>query len=304
MKIERIYILSYKDDVRLTRCCVASIRRWYPDMPISLIKDEGRGAYDTTDLERHWDVEIFPTGKTNLGYGMGKLEPLFQARRERCVILDSDIVFPGRVLDRFDGMDEDFIVERSDYPADHIRAFYLDVEALRDLEPSFHFPGYVFNTGQYIATTGILTRQDFAPYIAFDEPAKVLRPDVFKAADQGVFNVVLLSKMVAGQLTLRREPMMHWPDSMRRRDIRPRRLTSNSSYPYMLHWVGPKYALFSAAPMGHMLKHFEAAYYARIPGGRRKRFARRVDNLIQTALGYRPWRGYPQWHATRTRRWR
>jgi len=116
MKIECIYILSYKQDIRLAHCCVASIRQWYPDLPIFLIKDEGRGTYDTGDLERHWQVQVFGTEKKHLGYGMGKLEPLFQARRQRCLILDSDVVFLGRVLEPLERLEEDFIVERTDYP--------------------------------------------------------------------------------------------------------------------------------------------------------------------------------------------
>ena len=42
------------------------------------LKDEQKGAYSTEDLERYWGVEVFPTPRKLLGYGFGKLEPLFQ----------------------------------------------------------------------------------------------------------------------------------------------------------------------------------------------------------------------------------
>jgi hypothetical protein len=52
MGIEQVYIAGCRGDLRLTRCCVASVRRWYPDIPISLIVDESQGPYSTTRLER------------------------------------------------------------------------------------------------------------------------------------------------------------------------------------------------------------------------------------------------------------
>jgi hypothetical protein len=292
MKIQHIYIAGYKGDVRFTQCCVASIRQWYPEIRISLVKDESKGGYDTSDLQRYWDVDVFPTDNVLLGYGMGKLKPLLQPGHERLLVLDSDVVFIGRVLDRLEQLEEDFVVERSNYPRDDINAWYLNLHALSAFAPEFHFPGYVFNTGQIVATAGILTPQDFEPYIAFRRPAAVLRPDIFKAGDQGVLNYVLLNKMNKHEITLRREPMMRWPGSMRRRDVRISKLDHGSGYPLILHWSGPKHVLFMRMPMGYLLSYFEDAYYARIPGGRRKRRAQQLHNLSAVVRGQRPWYGY------------
>src|ERR1043166_8793934 len=124
MKIQHIYIAGYKGDVRFTQCCVASIRQWYPEIRISLVKDESKGGYDTSDLQRYWNVDVFPTDNVLLGYGMGKLKPLLQPGHERLLVLDSDVVFIGRVLDRLEQLEEDFVVERSNYPRDNINAWY------------------------------------------------------------------------------------------------------------------------------------------------------------------------------------
>ncbi|MEP7274282.1 MAG: hypothetical protein ABI882_22500, partial [Acidobacteriota bacterium] len=99
MRIDRIVIAGYKFDLRFTQCCVASIRHWYPQIPVSLIKDESHGAYDTEDLEAYWDVDTLPLERRIFSWGTPKLEALFLASGERCLILDSDIVFIGRVLD-------------------------------------------------------------------------------------------------------------------------------------------------------------------------------------------------------------
>ena len=57
-KISRIFIASYKGDVRLTRICVASIRHWYPEIPITLIKDYSWGRFPTGDICRRWKVDV------------------------------------------------------------------------------------------------------------------------------------------------------------------------------------------------------------------------------------------------------
>jgi hypothetical protein len=292
LKIERIYILTHAKDIRWARCCVASIRRWYPEIAITLIKDENKGAFSTEDLERYWDVERFQTPRKLLGYGFGKLEPLFEKRRERCLILDSDTVFLGRVLEALEKWDEDFIVDQSVYPAEEVRAHYLDIERLRVLEPQFQFPGYVFNTGQFVATTGILAREDFAPYVTFGNPAQVLHGDVFKAGDQGILNFTVLRKAQAGEITLRRTAIMGYPVAFQRDAIALDRLTADSPYPLVMHWAGPKAAFFSQAQLGYILTHFEAAYYSRIPRGTVKRLRVRCSNLMEVVKRERPWKGY------------
>ena len=43
MTIDAVYIACYKYDLRFTRILVASIRHWYPEIPIYLIKDRFYG---------------------------------------------------------------------------------------------------------------------------------------------------------------------------------------------------------------------------------------------------------------------
>lgn len=292
MKIERIYILSYAKDTRWARCSVASIRNWYPDIPISLIKDETKGAYSTEDFERYWGVGVYRTPRKHLGYGFGKLEPLFEKQRERCLIIDSDTVFLGPVLETLEQYDDDFIIEQSDYPDDEMVAYYIDFDKLRGIEPSFRFPGYTFNTGQFVATTGLLTREDFAPYVEFYEPPHLSHGEVFKAGDQGILNFTLMRKAQAGEISLRRTPMMRWPVHVHRGSVPLPKLMDRSQHRCVVHWAGPKPAFFTLAAAGYLLKHFEAAYYAGIPHGRFARFQARWANLLEVVQRKRPWKGY------------
>jgi len=278
MRITRIFVGGYREDVRFTQCCIASIRRWYPAIPITLIKDELAGAYDTSDLERHFQVEIFQTEVKRFGWGMSKLEPLFLSTRERCLIIDSDVMFLGKVLEPLEERDEDFVVASEPHPLSEIRSYYFHEEAIQRLYPSFRFPGYVFNTGQIVTNTGIFERDEFAPFVSFSEPRIELQPQTF-FHDQGILNYLVLSKVQQGQLSLRREPFMKWAGRMHPREAEISKLGPDSAYPIMVHWAGPKTGGFSTVPMRYLLDFFEDEYYRVIglQGWRRYLHEKRSD---------------------------
>jgi hypothetical protein len=219
------------------------------------------GPYDTSQLERHFGVEIFPTSVRHFGWGMAKLEPLFLATAERCLILDSDVLFMGRVLDKLEKHPEDFVVVNENHPLEEIRRHYFNEEIVQRLYPSFHFPGYVFNTGQIVTTTGIFRRDNFAPFVSFDEPRQSLQSEVFLCGEQGLLNYVVLSALQEGSITVKREDFMRWAGGMQPRDIDTSRLTARSPYDIMVHWAGAKAETLSAAPMSYLLEFFEAEYH-------------------------------------------
>jgi lipopolysaccharide biosynthesis glycosyltransferase len=284
VKIERIYIAGYKLDLQFTQCCVASIRRWYPRIPISLIKDESSGPYSTEELEKYWDVKCFKTDRKIFGLGMGKLEPLLLPTKERCLILDSDIVFIGKVLDVLEEYDEDFIVADTPNPPEEIAKYYFDLLKLGKLDPDFIFPNYTFNGGQIIATTGILKQEDFEPLIRFSEPPSLIYPDIFAVGEQGLLNYVLMKKLQEGRISLRREPFMWWAGWLSEKTVKVRKLTKNSPYPFLVHWAGPKNnTSFGNIRNSHILRHFESYYYSRIPNGRFKRIGRTIRRFVRAA---------------------
>jgi lipopolysaccharide biosynthesis glycosyltransferase len=265
-KITRIFVAGYRLDVAFTRCCVASIRKWYPDIGICLIKDELAGPYDTSDLENHYGVEIFDSGVRCYGWGMSKLEPLFLPGRQRVLILDSDVVFAGPVLARLEQSEHDFVVVDEAHPPEEIVQHYFDPQVVEQRERGFRFPGYVFNTGQIVATSGLLRRQDFLPFVSFAEPRKALQSEVFFCGEQGLLNFVLLSKAQSGELTIGRQAFMKWAGRLQPQDAEIARL-EREPYDFMVHWAGPKTS-GSAIPMKDLLNYFENAYYRGIGRGR------------------------------------
>ncbi len=260
MKIERIYIACTRKDQRFTRCCVASIRYWYPEIPITLIEDELYGAVELEDLYAAWNVSRFETRRKLFGIGMSKLEVLFLPSRERCLYLDSDIVFLGKVLDELEKYDEDFIVAESFAPPERTKQNYFDLTRLNEHDPAFGAPEFLFNTGQLVATTGILRQSDFESLITFSEPAEQVHPDIFAVGEQGCLNYVLLKKWRQGELTLRRVVYMWWAGWLDESRVKIAELTQDSPYPVLVHWAGPKYKMFRLMRNGYLLQHFEQMY--------------------------------------------
>ncbi|MGE0449789.1 MAG: hypothetical protein AB7Q29_09425 [Vicinamibacterales bacterium] len=292
MTIDRIYIAGCRLDLRWTQCCVASIRRWYPRIPISLLKDLHRGAYDTSELEAAWDVTIAPSDHAEFGWGMSKLEPLLEPTGERVLVIDSDVLFLGPVLDDWERFDEDVVVDNHAQPDENVDLFYFDRTRLRELDPLFDRHGSVFNCGVVLATTGVLRRADFEPFIDFTHPRTVRDPLLFRCGDQGVVNYVILRSAQQGRLSLRGAPMQEWAGYVKPSTFRTSRLTGRSPYRTVLHYAGPKKTLFSANRNSHVLRHFEAAYYARLPGGPSRRRRDRVERLLDVLATRLPWTQY------------
>ena len=65
MKVDKVFINTYKYDFYFARICIASIRYWYPEIPIYLIKDEKEGSFDSSFTERVWNVRVLDIPRKN-----------------------------------------------------------------------------------------------------------------------------------------------------------------------------------------------------------------------------------------------
>jgi hypothetical protein len=282
MKIEGVVISCYPFDVQMTRLSVASIRFWYPDLPIWLLKDRHYGDFDTSELEKHWHVQVYPQRQKNLGWGFGKLEVMTELPARRFLLIDSDIVFAGRVIERLESFDEDLVVDREDFDATGVEEQFFALDRLRQLDPKFDFPGYGFNGGQIVATTGHLTKQDFDGLLDW-QTRTVLHPEVFKKGDQGLTNYMVLRKVQQGALTLRREPFMVWPgEAVRAGHIQVKDFTPEGRHQQLIHWAGLRWGKsLEEMPRPEILLHFERIYYRRVPLGAWLRLWRRARFRFQ-----------------------
>ncbi len=279
-RIDRIYIAAHRADLRLTRICVASIRQWYPEIPIFLLKDDVSGPFCTREIEEVWDVQLWPTGERSFGWGFIKLEPLFDAGRIRYLVLDSDIVFLGRVIDALERFDTDFVVQQELQPASDVAPLYFDTTKIRaSFNSDFPGPSFTFNSGQYVATSGLLSREDFGDLVVWTEPRRVRYSEMFNQGDQGVLNYVVNERAAAGAITVARTPFMKWGRE-EMSEFAVAKLGDASPYPFVIHWAGLKKARLGRMLRADILRYFEGAYYAKITNG----FARRHSRVLRSEI--------------------
>jgi hypothetical protein len=276
-KIDRVYIAAHRKDLRLTRICVASVRRWYPDIPIFLLKDEVNGAFDSHEIEATWNVRVWPTKDRSFGWGFIKLEPLFDPESHRFLMLDSDIVFLGRVIDALERFDSDFVVQEEIQPPERVPDLYFDSHQIRgSFNSGWRDPAFTFNSGQYVGTSGMVSRDDFSELVDWTQPRHVRHPEMFNPGDQGVLNYVILEKLSAGTISVARTPFMKWGEE----EMSPfevAALDDHSPYPFVIHWAGLKKLRLRRMLRADILSHFERAYYERVTFGRIRRWARLVE---------------------------
>ncbi len=271
--ISTIYIATHKFDLRWTRICVASIRHWYPDIPIVLIKDYYSGSVDTRELDKYYGTTTFATERKLFGWGFSKLEPLFLKERHKFLVLDSDTVFTGPVLDQLNSRNEEFLVDDElPTPEDGYR-LYFKLDQVHQFDPDFSPCGRNFNSGQWVGTSGVIDRTDFGAVVSWDSvPPRLLRPESFMPGDQGVLNYVIEKLANQSRLSLARVPLMWWAP----RDIdelRMDQLATNSPYNRIIHWAGCK-MYKDELPRKDILQFFEEEYYERCLKSAAFRFVR------------------------------
>ncbi|MDX6767709.1 MAG: hypothetical protein SFU85_13080 [Candidatus Methylacidiphilales bacterium] len=287
--IDRIIVLCCKRDFWLTRICVASIRYWYPEIPIGIIKDVSLGDFDTREMEGYWDVSVAAVPDPPRGY-FTKLEAFYFPGRERILLLDSDIIFLGRVLEKLERHDEDFVVnwggtkplsaeKKKQYALDG----YYNPEKLRNVLPDFELPDFFFNAGQMVLTSSLLVRGEVETWLMGTPPLQTARfPEALTHLDQSLLNLLLVQMQRRGECTLGLCDFVRW--SIHREmvwDIELDRIRNRQGYPALIHWAGVKTFHKSGFIRGDLLGFYEDLYYGRISSGELKRNIR----LIRRARG-------------------
>lgn len=268
--VDVVYIAASARDARFTRSCVASVRHFYPDLPIKLLLGGPLERGLARVLRDYWDVKALDLPEGDYGWGLVKLEPLFGPAGERFMVLDSDTVMVGPVLDLWKPGDAPFLVDDEKQSAEQTRTLYYDWEKVRQIDDRARPPSFVFNSGQWFGTAGILTRGDFAPWIEWTLPRRPRHPECFMPGDQGVLNYVLNQKAALEGLDVKRQPIMRWPrHGLDGLDLAS--VSSRQAPPLVVHWAGMKSAFNRHLPGGFLLAYFEALFYRRLPFGRARR---------------------------------
>ena len=262
----KIVVACFKKDIHLARICVASVRYWYPDIDIYLLKDLSFGDFSTREIEINFNCKIFKTKRKKFGWPWSKLEVLFHEEKALWFFIDSDIVFVGRVLDNFSEVGySTFCVTGEKLPSEsdpEINANYLNIELVKSkINQDYLYPGFVFNGGQILISSGLLTQHDFADVISFDIEIKNKFPEIFKHGDQGILNYKLSSLHQQKRINLVYLDFWAWPNTPLAKSFNLDEIGNKKSRPYLIHWAGMKPIKFSKTPHIEILNFYENYYF-------------------------------------------
>jgi len=267
-----IYIAASAYDGRYTRICVASIRYFYPDIPIRLVVGGPLERGLAEELRRHWRVETADLPRGDYGWGFVKLEVLFGPPGEKFLVLDSDTVLTGPVLDAWSESRAAFLVDDETQSEADTKRLYYDWEKVRTADPAARPPRFVFNTGQWFGTAGVLQRDDFTPWVEWTMPRKLRHPEHFMPGDQGILNYVLNRKAETESLCIERRKIMRWPGHSMD-GLSAETVSKRAAAPLVVHWAGMKRMRQRDMVGSDLLAFFERVYYQQLTAGGPRRIA-------------------------------
>jgi len=268
--VDCIYLAACARDARLTRICVASIRYFYPDVPISILAGDILQRGLAEELHKYWNVGLTELPIGDFGWGFVKLEPLFGPPGQRFMVCDVDTAFTGRVLDVRANSDAPFFVDNEQLSDADFKRLYYDWDKLREIDPKVISARSAFNVGQWFGTAGLVKREEFDRWLDWKLPRRLRYPDLFMGGDQGVVNYVVLQKEAYEGLRIERHTIMRWPGhSMEGLDVAS--VSAGIALPLVIHWAGMKTILLRNMVGGDLLQFFEDHYYTRVPYGKVRR---------------------------------
>lgn len=304
--VDCVYIAACARDARLTRICVASIRYFYPDVPIRLLAGDVLQRGLAEELRKYYGVELVDLPPGDYGWGFVKLEPLFGPPGESFLVLDVDTVFAGRVLDLRAESDSQFLVDNEQLSDADFKRLNYDWDKVREIDPRVQSARVAFNGGQWFGTAGLVTREEFAPWLEWTLPRRQRYPDYFMGGEQGVMNCVILQKEAFENVRIERRELMRWPgNSMDGLDVES--VANRTAPPLVIHWAGMKTTFLRNAVGADLLAFFERSYYRRLPAGELQRIIASCYHVwlqwrhfigVRTILGYRKWIANPLSRAT------
>ena len=272
-RIDCVYVAASARDGRFTRTCVASVRHFYPEVPIRLLVGGPLERGLAAELARHWAVEVADLPTRDYGWGFVKLEPLFMPPGHRFLVLDSDTVMSGPVLDLLPSGDWELVVDAEQQDDDAIRQIYCDWIRSADEGHPIERPRFVFNSGQWFGTSGMVSREAFAGLVDWGAAKpRLVNPSVFKNGDQGVLNHVVNQLHQGGRLRVERIPLLCWPGAGMQ-GITAQSIASRTAPARVVHWAGLKSPWHGRLPGGDVLMLFEQLYYRRGGGGAYRAYA-------------------------------
>jgi len=270
-----VVVCCNRKDAYLAKICIASIRYYYPDITIELVKDPGNGAFNTSDLESCFNVQVVDFGIPKFGWSGAKFHYLYQKKAgKKILMLDADIVFIGPFLERLLPQIEynDYVVsiEENDISnKEWVRNTYFDLDAIQAAYPLYQYPGYFFNAGQIFLTLGAIDKGLIAEFFNPDQYPFWQKSKLFPLVDQSVYNYLLPTMAAEQKLKLGKEKFMIWAGSNDFLNITLQDVIDKKIEQGLVHWAGClRFPYVSQMKRGDILSFFESYFYSHIKMGK------------------------------------
>ncbi|TDH23302.1 hypothetical protein EXU57_17675 [Segetibacter sp. 3557_3] len=286
-----VILFANSKDFFLTKICVASIRFYSPDVKIYLVKDRLNGDFRTRYFEKAWNVQIIEFPNRYLGWGAGKVHILNYDKlpNERYLILDSDIIFIGDVIGRLKEKSSDFIVHGERYPepfTDQVKETFIDPEAVLSVYPEYEYPGYFFNTGQFVARLNVISDDLITPGFNPHTYSYFLHRHLFRLPDQALLNTILPTAAKRKEITLDEMEFMLWSGDFftKPENNNPELFKSGDKYPYLVHYAGDVRITDLEKMKGNKVLQFFKDLYEKKLSPSQRAFSRAQDSLYSSDL--------------------
>ena len=267
-----VVVFANREDFWFTKLCVASIRYYYPDVPVYLVKDNLNGRFSTDGFCKLYNVTTVDLGRPYYGWSAAKVHFLVNEKLPagKYLTLDSDIVFTGALLERLATVPADFIVhgEKHTEPfPQKTKDTFFDPEKIRQLYSGYQYPGFFFNAGQMVVTLGRMEKDHFKHCFNFEKYPYYFNRDAFPVVDQSILNCLLPVLAAENKLTLSETDYMLWSgnffDGGNKDNVETIRDPSN--LPYLLHYAGDLRTYKIEKMRGrNILAFFKTEYYRRL----------------------------------------
>jgi hypothetical protein len=281
-KVEQIFLVTYRYDLANLIVCLESIRYWYPDIPITVVKNRNEGDFPIDFLAGHFKLSVIDSPAARYGSYFGSLEPYLTGRSGRFLVMDTDTALTGPVLDFLGSLSADFVVDLEEQPEHKLRALYWNPDGIKDYIPEYSRAWFTFNNGAVCGTGDKVTRADFADFMNWPDGAEPSMKDssVFPMADMTAINVAINRKAVRGEITVDRVALMIYaPFYMESQSDLVRRIADRSGPELrIIHWADQKHLPIAKRPLGQVYQFYRSRFFSRL------RVARRLAILAR--LGY------------------
>lgn len=229
--------------------------------------------------------------RERIGTPIAKIFVNFLEPGKKYLVLDADTVFVGRVLDRLSEIETDFIVSKEsnvECGTPWFKKTYYDISMVHQFDPEFEFPGYSFNSGQVVITTGKLCRDDFRKFVDFETKERLFPIDrrMFPLTDQSIYNYLLPKKEQSGEISLHALEFSIWGVRDRLSEISVSDIEKKKSRPFLVHWAGTVASLLRTSIRRDILIFFQKYYYSRIPYGALGRLSFNIQHELRFGFPY------------------